>query len=132
MTDSVKLLLSVNEVLEHVKCVEKDVSCLSKEIMLKIGGFLEEKKVELTPEVIEALQLQDIISQQLSATITAIESAQTYIRLHAKAFEEDSKMVGENLSKLVEKLDCSLLEAKNKMDSFRGKKDGAEDQVEFF
>lgn len=133
MTDeSIKLFNTLNELLDHIRRVEMDVNLLSKEMVLKIGSFLESQKIALPVEVIEALQLQDIISQQLSATCEAIENTQTYLKFHVNSLKEDTKMVGQNLSKLIEKLDSSLAEAKSKMESFRGKRDNNQDGVEFF
>ena len=63
---------SLNELLEHIKQVEKDTINISMEAQMKLSAFMEKKNIELDDDAAEALQYQDIVSQQLSATIEAI------------------------------------------------------------
>lgn len=132
MSENARLLVTVDNLLEHIKCVESDVSALSKDMVLIISQFLEKNRLSVSEDVLEVLQFQDIISQQLKASCEAIENVQTYIKMHTKSMQEDTKMISENVEKLIEKLDNSIMEAKNKKSAFQGKAGDGTSEVEFF
>ena len=127
------MLTSIKELLEHIKEVQLDTINLSKESTMMLSKFIEDKNVELDENAATSLQLQDIISQQLSATIEAIENVRKSIEVFESAYESDEKVVSGSMSKLQEKLKNTLEEARLKREAFSGKlghKD--EDEIEFF
>jgi len=125
---------SLNELLEHIKQVERDTITISHEAQLKLSSFMEKKGLELDDEVAEALQYQDIVSQQLSATIEAIELVQKNLQMFADTFKVDEKIADESVVMLREKLTGVLEEAKAKKDAFSGhiKNKTDEHDIEFF
>lgn len=125
---------SLHELLEHIKQVEKDTINISKESQLKISTFMEKKGIELDDEATEALQYQDIVSQQLSATIEAIEMVQKNLQMFSHSFKEDEKIADESVIKLRSKLDIVLEEARAKKERFSGhiKDNSDEHEIEFF
>lgn len=126
---------SLYELLDHIKQVEKETISLSKEAQMKLSRFIEKQKIELDDEAIEALQYQDIISQQLSATVEAIEVVQKNLQIFAHTFKHDEKLADESVAKLHIKLSDVLEEARAKKEAFSGhskKSSTDEDEIEFF
>lgn len=125
---------SLYELLEHIKQVEQDTIAISQEAQLKISEFMEKKGMELDDDAAEALQYQDIVSQQLSATIEAIELVQKNLQLFAHSFKEDEKIADDSVIKLRTKLTAVLEEAKAKKERFSGhiQNDTDEHEIEFF
>ncbi len=134
MGNTEKILTSVLEILKHIKEVQIDVKELSKDSIMSISNFLDEQKIGLNTEVMEALQHQDIISQQLSAIVDAINSVEKNITVYIHALKEDTGMISDGLEKLNSKLSKSLDEAKLKKSSFGGKalNENAQEEIEFF
>ena len=125
---------SLYELLDHIKQVEQDTINISKEAQLKLSSFMENKNIELDDEAAEALQYQDIVSQQLSATIEAIELVQKNLQMFAHTFKEDEKIADDSVVKLRAKMSSVLSEAKAKKDAFSGhiKDKSDEYDIEFF
>ena len=125
---------SLYELLDHIKQVEQDTINISKEAQMKLSSFMENKNIELDDEAAEALQYQDIVSQQLSATIEAIELVQKNLQMFAHNFKEDEKIADDSILKLREKMNTVLSEAKAKKDAFSGhiKDKSDEHEIEFF
>ena len=125
---------SLYELLDHIKQVEQDTINISKEAQLKLSTFMEKKNIELDDEAAEALQYQDIVSQQLSATIEAIELVQKNLQMFAHNFKEDEKIADDSILKLREKMSTVLNEAKAKKDAFSGhiRDKSDEHEIEFF
>ena len=125
---------SLDELLEHIKEVEQETITLSKESQMKFSSFIERNNIELDDEAIEAMQYQDIISQQLSATIEAINVVQVNLKEFAHNFIEDEKKLDSSASMLKGKLDKVLEDAKNKKDAFSGHVKDKDDkhEIEFF
>lgn len=133
MREDLNLLSSLSDVLEHIKEVESDVLSMSKESMLSISKLLEERGVEIDEEFLKALQTQDIISQQLSATVDAIDSIKKSLDIYKRSLQEDTGMVSKHISKLDIKLKKSLDEAKAKKSAFSGNRlNDEEEEIEFF
>ena len=127
------LLKSVNELLAHIKSVETDTIELSKKATLKLASFIEKSGCTLDDEAAEALQYQDIISQQLSATIEAIECVEQSIQRFEFAYSQDESLAIESMAKLQEKLNTAISKAQDKRDSFAGKTAHEdEDEILFF
>ena len=134
MSNTEKILTSMLEILKHIKEVEGDVVELSKDSMMNISNFLSKSNIELDGKVIEALQHQDIISQQLSATTEAIDSVEKNINVYLHALREDTGIISNGLDKLHNKLSKSLDEARSKKSAFSGKSldSSAQEEIEFF
>lgn len=128
------ILDSIDELLVHIKDVQSDVIELSGESLMKMSGFIEKNGLEIDEDISTALQYQDIITQQLNASIEAIDSMQKSIEIFSHAFKSDEGLVNESLTKLQEKLTATLQEAKDKKSRFSGKHapEHADDDIEFF
>ena len=125
---------SLNELLEHIKQVEKDTINISREAQMKLSAFMEKKNIELDDDAAEALQYQDIVSQQLSATIEAIELVQKNLQMFAHMFRQDEKIADDSVDKLRIKMNAVLADAKAKKEAFSGhiKDKSDEHEIEFF
>ena len=128
------LLNSIDSLLEHLEEVQKDVIGLSNDSLLKMSGYIEKHNIEIDDDISTALQYQDIITQQLSATVEAINSMRSSINRFSHAFENDEGLASESIKKLQDKLSITLAEAKDKKNRFSGKtsQDEADDEIEFF
>ena len=129
------ILNSVDELLKHIKEVQLDVISLSSDSLLKMSSYIEKNSLEVDEDISTALQYQDIITQQLNASIEAIDSMKSSINRFNHAFESDESLANESLSKLQTKLAQTLQEAKDKKNRFSGKTSEHEapiDEIEFF
>ena len=129
------ILNSVDELLEHIKEVQLEVISLSNDSLLKMSSFIEENNLEIDENISTALQYQDIVTQQLTATIEAIDSMNMSIKIFNHAYESDENLANESLAKLQEKLSLTLLDAKEKKNRFSGKtaqNNADTDEIEFF
>lgn len=129
-----EMLNSIDQLLEHIKEVERDTIALSKESLLKLSNFLERNAIEIDDDVAEALQYQDIISQQLSATIEAIENVQQSITKFNHAHKEDEAIAVGSIDILQSKLSHALERAKEKRQAFSGNvtHESDDEAIEFF
>jgi len=121
------VLNSLDKLLEHIKEVQLDVISLSNDSLLKMSNFIEENNIEVDENILTALQYQDIITQQLTATIKAIDSVKVDIKRFSHTYDSD-----ENLQK---KLNTTLADAKEKKDRFSGKtvqNNVDSNEIEFF
>ncbi|MDQ7045637.1 MAG: hypothetical protein Q9M32_06980 [Sulfurimonas sp.] len=128
------LLNSVDNLLEHIQDVQQDVMSLSGESLLKMTSYIEKHNIEVDDDIATALQYQDIITQQLSATVEAIESMRSSIKRFSHAFSNDEILAEDSMKKLQDKLNKTLADAKDKKSRFSGKtsSDEANDEIEFF
>ena len=128
------MLDSIDELLAHIKEVQLDVIELSNESLMKMSSFMEKNGLEIDEDISTALQYQDIVTQQLNATVEAIDSMNKSIEIFSHAFKNDEGLANESLAKLQEKLTATLKEAKDKKSRFSGKHapEHAEDEIEFF
>ena len=129
------IINSFDNLLVHIKEVQEDVIGLSNESLLKMSAYIDKNKLEVDDDILTALQYQDIITQQLSATIEAIDSMRNSMSRFSFAYEQDENLAKESMNKLQEKLSLTLEEAKDKKNRFSGKtaEDDAEnDEIEFF
>lgn len=128
----IELLESINTLLEHIKEVEEDVTQMTKDSYLVISKVFASND-NLPDEALETLQYQDIISQQLSATVDAIESVQENINYYLHSTKTDANMMQKNLEKLGKKLSEATETARGKRDAFKGKVGSeTQDDIEFF
>ena len=128
------ILNAVDELLQHIKEVQEDVIELSTDSLLKMSSFIEKNSIEIDEELSTALQYQDIITQQLNASIEAINSMKGSIDRFNHAYASDENLANESMQKLQEKLSITLKEAKDKKSRFSGKTadDDLSETIEFF
>ena len=127
------MLNSINELLSHIKEVELDTIQMSQDSMIILSEFIEKNNIELDDNAVKSLQYQDIISQQLTATIEAIQSVQKSIEIFENAYKSDEQMASDSFEKLHLKLFKAVDKAKDRREAFSGKL-GSQDQdeIEFF
>ncbi|PHR55580.1 MAG: hypothetical protein COA44_10045 [Arcobacter sp.] len=125
---------SLNDLLEHIKQVEKDTITISREAQMKLSSFIERNNIEIDDEAAEAMQYQDIVSQQLSATIEAIELVQKNLQMFSHTFKQDELIADDSVVKLRKKMNIVLQQAKAKKAAFSGHIKGISDEheIEFF
>ena len=128
------ILNSVDKLLQHIKEVQEDVIALSHDSLMKMNDFIEQNNLEVDENITTSLQYQDILTQQLNATVEAIDSMRNSIEVFSHTDTNDENLVSQSVKKLEEKLDSTLQEAKDKKDRFSGKSvsDDADDAIEFF
>jgi predicted RNA-binding protein with EMAP domain len=128
------MLSSVDELLEHIKDVQVDVIELSNDSLMKMSAFMEKNSLEIDEDISIAFQYQDIITQQLNATIEAIDSMRNSIEIFSHAYQSDESLAAQSILKLQEKLNATLQDAKDKKSRFSGKfaQSHADDEIEFF
>jgi len=128
------MLDSIDELLEHIKEVQVDVMELSNESLMKMSSFMEKNNLEIDEDISTALQYQDIITQQLTATNEAINSMKKSIDIFSHAYKSDEGLANESIVKLKDKLNATLQDAKDKKSRFSGKHatEHADDEIEFF
>jgi hypothetical protein len=128
-------LETVNRLLEHIKEVETDTIELSRKSQLQLSRFIEKHQLPVDDETAEAMQYQDIIAQQLTATIEAIQDVQENIRHFNHAFEKDEANAIKSLDNMQNKLTSALEQAQQKRNRFAGKTadgHGDDEGIEFF
>jgi two-component sensor histidine kinase len=125
---------TLNELLDHIKKVESETMELSKDSQMRITSFIEKHGLTPDDETLEAMQYQDIISQQLSATIEAIESVQQHLNYLDHAMQKDDEIAMGSIQKMHDKLTVALDRAQQKHSGFGGKvhHDDDDDGIEFF
>lgn len=128
------MLDSVDGLLSHIKEVQMDIIELSNESLLSMSSYIEKNNLEIDENIATALQYQDIITQQLNASIEAIDSMKSSIERFSHAYKSDENLAEQSMVKLQEKLSTTLQEAKDKKSRFSGKfaQDNTEDEIEFF
>jgi hypothetical protein len=140
MTICAELVQSVVDVLEHVQEVENSIIDLSKDATLEFSKAVENTDIALSDEFMSALQYQDILSQQLSATVEAMNITATQIKEYIQNFECEDKLDDQS-SKLVEEFQAlgsnineAIKNAKIKQETFGGRvlNDTASNDIEFF
>ena len=97
--------------------------------------YMQENNLEIDDKIATAFQYQDIITQQLDASLEAIDSMRQSIAVFSHAFKSDEDLANGSLMKLQEKLNSALKEAKEKKERFSGKSAdniSENDEIEFF
>lgn len=98
---------TLQRALNHIKEVQTNVTALNLKSMTMLGDAIFEAEVEISEDGFVALQHQDILTQQLSATSELIEMI--------------SKHINESSDEALEKNISAALEvAKAKKDAFSG------------
>ncbi len=121
---------TLDQLLAHVIEVELEMVTLSAESHNKMMQWIGESNLIPSNELIEAMQYQDILAQQLSATCDALSSIRNHLgEIFSHSADESSTMIEMIDNRMVQILE----EAKFKRSAFSGKIDQADDQgIEFF
>jgi hypothetical protein len=128
-----QFLTQLDGLLTHIKQVENETIDLSREAQLRFVRFIENNHLQVDDDTLEAMQYQDIIAQQLSATIEAIESVQVYLQYFSKVFTHDDDIAMQSIKKMDDKLENALEKAKSKHSAFSGRfGNDKDDGFEFF
>lgn len=126
-------LNTLNTLLEHIKAVESETIDLTKEAQLRMVRLIEKNGITPDDETLEAMQYQDIIAQQLGATMEAIESVQAHVQYFLHALNQDDTIACESMNKMESKLTMALDKAREKRAAFGGKlHHEADNGIEFF
>lgn len=125
-----RLMQTLEGLLEHIKQVESETMVLSREAQAQFNVLIEKAQVTPDDATLEAMQSQDIVSQQLSATVEAIASATACLHECAGIMECRDTAV---LMRCEEALEAALETARQKHLAFAGKTHGDDDAgIEFF
>ena len=122
------ILDSIEDLLNHIKEVQVDVRDLSTDSLLKMSDFIQTNNLEVDDNIAAALQYQDIITQQLNATVEVIDSMNEKMKSASKT---DNSL---DMSELEESLAEILAQAKENKSRFSGKlsDENSDDEIEFF
>jgi hypothetical protein len=119
---------SLDRVLEHVMGVEEEMIALSAASHRAISGWMNGAGVAIPDEVLEALQYQDILSQQLGATIEAIGKVREMLAHPSASAPQSQEPLAQIDAKLLEILET----AQSKHAAYRGKEGDDSEGIEFF
>jgi len=121
---------TLDQLLAHVIEVELEMVSLSAESHKKITQWISESNLIPGNDIIEAMQYQDILAQQLSATSDALSKIRDHLEdVFSHSSDESNKMIEIADNQMVQILE----EAKFKRAAFSGRRDQSDDQgIEFF
>lgn len=113
---------SMISILKHIQEVDSNISALIQKSTQTFVDELMKHSIDhtLNQEIIEAVQVQDIISQQFSAVSDALEAMQNNLDIYLHAMRTDQAILDQSLKKLHTKMVVSLKEAKDKYSAFAG------------
>ena len=121
-------LPALDRLLEHVIGVEREMIELSAASHRTISGWINGSGTPIPDEVLEALQYQDILSQQLGATIEAIEKVREHLGQVAGTAGDGDDILLDADAKLLGILET----AQSKHAAFRGRDGNDTEAIEFF
>ncbi len=124
------LMQILDDLLEHIKQVESETMALSRDAQLRLTAFIDAAQLVPDDATLEAMQYQDIVSQQLGATVETIESIQASLR---ECGGEIACCDDTRLGSCEAELAAALARAQEKRLAFGGKMHHDEDAgIEFF
>lgn len=124
---------TLDRLLAHVMEVESEMIDLSGRAHRKISQWIGETGAQPSDEVLEALQYQDILSQQLSATVEAIATLRSQMERMADLPLREEPELEEKVAVADVKLQEALETALSKHSAYRGRADAeTDDGIEFF
>jgi hypothetical protein len=130
------VLMSILALLKHIKKVEQEIEILTQKSSGILIKEITTNDIIINDEILEAIQLQDIITQQFSAVSIAIDDIEKHVDAHMQAMRIDNAIFHMSIEKLHTKMIDSLNEAKKKQDSFTGNSllatENRTDEIEFF
>ncbi len=128
------VLSSIVEILKHIDKVQQEILGLSEHSALSFHSFFEENKLQPDEKTLQGFQYHDIISQQIGAMNTVINSIEQSITVYLHAIREDQSILEQSIDKLSIRLMQSLQTAKEKQEAYSGNainKDHGE-EIHFF
>jgi len=127
-----EVLHSLTQLLAHVKQVESEMITLSADSVNTFSDLVNKHQIPLDDRAIEAMQFQDIVTQQLGATIEAMEAFEMALG-HIQTLECGKDETIQNvLAQTQSSMETALADAKDKSDRFSGKLHHANEDIEFF
>ncbi len=115
------VFVSITSILEHIENANNNITnMMEKSSNVIVAEISEHHKEGFSSELSEAIQLQDIISQQLQAVSSAIGDMQKNIDVYLHSVRTDHSILNQGIIKLQEKMNIALEEAKRKHDAFSG------------
>ena len=129
------VFISITSILEHIENANNDISAMMERSSTAIVLELSECKKEVfSPELTEAIQLQDIINQQIQAVSGAIGDMQKSLHVYLHSVRTDHSILNQGMKKLHNKMNTALEEAKRKHDAFSGRvnRSDLDDSIEYF
>lgn len=127
-----EFLTTLSELLEHIMIVEQETISLTKESQLKMVHFMEENSIVPDDETLEAMQYQDIVSQQLQATIDAILTAKEQLNGYIELNKRIDKSAVESIGTIEMNLKSAIEQAREKREAFGGRLSHGVTDIEFF
>jgi len=83
-----KSFIALNDALNHIKEVQKNITDLNHKSMNALNDVIFELDIDLPEDSFIALQHQDILSQQLSATNDLIDVITNHLSMEDNQLEE--------------------------------------------
>ncbi len=124
---------SISHLLEHIQEIEKEIIELSEKSTMVFSELIEQNSIEIDEQITQALQRQDMISQQLNATVDAIEEAKRSMQKCQEGMQNDALSVERELEELDRALQNILVNAKEKKEAYSGHFHSQDDnEIEFF
>lgn len=118
--------------LAHLIDVESEMITLSANAHRTVAGWIQDEKLQVSDEVLEAMQYQDILSQQLGATIEAIESIRELLSQSVDTEIQEGTVTIEKIGQMDAKLVSVLEKAQQKRAAFSGRSAQDDEAIEFF
>lgn len=123
---------TLDPLLKHLIEVESEMIMLSAKAHRTIAEWIRATNLEVSDEVLEAMQYQDILSQQLGATIEAIGRLRELSSQNSDTEYQADLITMEKIGLMDTKLVEILENAQQKRAAFSGKSDPDDEGIEFF
>lgn len=123
---------TLDPLLKHLIEVESEMITLSAKAHRTIAEWIRATHLEVSDEVLEAMQYQDILSQQLGATIEAIGRLRELSSQNSDTEHQADLITMEKIGLMDTKLVEILEKAQQKRAAFSGKSDPDDEGIEFF
>jgi len=128
------LFVSVDELLEHIGTVEEDVGSFTYDAFIAVQKYISDNNLVVDDELAIALQSQDVIAQQLNATMDAIKSCRDGISDFEAYLTTDVEKAKKDLDDITSKFQDAIAKAKDRRSAYLGRMHNQDDddEVEFF
>jgi len=128
------LFNSIDELLNHISVVEQDVGTFTYDAFMVVQKYISDNNLEVSDELALALQSQDVIAQQLSATMDAINGFRDGISHFEAYLATDIEKVKHDIDEITKKFDDATAKAVERREAYMGRMQNKneDDEVEFF
>jgi len=128
------LFVSIDELLNHISVVEQDVGVFTYDAFMAMQKYIKDNNLIVDDELALALQSQDVIAQQLSATLDAINGFRDGIEHFEAYLSTDVEKVKHDIDAITKKFDDTTAKAREKREAYLGRmhNQDKDDEVEFF